>query len=87
MGSGQNTIVAMKCLSLLHKYILYGPEQFTYTMTEIECIKEHWVGNQMLGKNNKKDRYRSQNFTNLILVYCDCLIHKMKLYESHRGFI
>ena len=51
IGYRNNTIIALKCLSILHKYILYGPargEIYEMSEKEIEAIHEAWAANIML---------------------------------------
>jgi hypothetical protein len=81
------TIIALKSLCLLHKYILYGPERYNFSHPVLDDIHESWAGNIMLKKKSKKDKYRSENFANLICLYARILKMKLELYSNNWDFV
>ena len=86
-GFKDNTIVTLKILSLLHKYLLCGPPPNELARKIFVEICETWSGINFANKKNKKDEYRSDYFSKLIDTYSDMLIAKVDIYSKYKLMI
>ncbi|CAI2363508.1 unnamed protein product [Moneuplotes crassus] len=83
-GFGDNTIIALKSLCLLHKYMLCGPSPQAEAREILVKIYEAWAGNIMRKRKGTKDEYRSDNFNKLICIYSEIMIAKYDLFVAHK---
>lgn len=86
-GFEQNTIIALKTLWLIHKYILCGPPPTEGAREVLVKLYESWAGNIIMKTKTKKDEYRSEFFSQVICLYSEILIMKYDLYHKHKLMI
>lgn len=86
-GFEQNTIIALKTLCLIHKYILWGPPPAEGAREVLVKLYESWAGNIIMKTKTKKDEYRSEFFSQIIWLYSEILIMKYDLYHKHKLMI
>lgn len=76
----ESTIVALKALACIHRYILWGPGSQQETIILISKIHDWWK--ERIDDTDKNEKLQTEYPTEIIVKYSKILLRKVELYKE-----